>query len=103
METALCGSSIRHHGTVFLVCVLRAKVCTREGREDEGDRENDAIKKEVIGTGENEVYGHVGGEREGRIAESHQNVGAESEYATIQERESIATERNEVYGQIGAW
>ena len=33
------------------------------------------------------------GEREGRIAESHQNEGADSEYATIQERELIATER----------
>ena len=89
-------------GTVFLVCVLRGKVCTREGREDEGDRENDATKKrEVIGTGGNEAYGHVGGRREKRIAESHQNEGADSEYATIQEREVIGTERNEAYGQIG--
>ena len=87
---------------LLLVCVLGAKVCTREGRDDEGDRENDAIKKrEVIGTGGNEAYGHVGGRREGRIAESHQNEGADSEYATIQEREVIGTERNEAYGQIG--
>ena len=84
-------------GMLYLVCVLRAKVSTREGREEE----NNTIQyREVIGTGRNEAYGHVGDEREGTIAESRQNEGADGEYDTIQEREVIGTERNEAYGHF---
>ena len=56
--------------------------------------------REVIGTGRNEAYGHVGGEREGRITESRQNEGPDSEYDTIQEREVIGTETNEAYSHF---
>ena len=84
-------------GMLYLVCVLRAKVSTTEGREEEN---NTMQHGEVIGTGRNEAYCHVGGEREGRIAESRQNEGADSEYDTIEEREVIGTERNEAYSHF---
>ena len=81
-------------GMLYLVCVLRAKVSTREGREEE----NNTIQYgEVIGTGRNEAYCHISGEREGRIAESRQNEEADSKYDTIEERNVIGTETNEAY------
>ena len=77
-------------GMLYLVCVLRAKVSTTEGREEENNAMQD---REVIETERNEAYGHIGEGRARRVAESHQNEGADSEYATIQERELTATGR----------
>ena len=63
------------------------------GRERRGEQHNAVWR----GDRDREAYCHVGGEREGRIAESRQNEGA---YDTIEEREVIGTERNEAYSHF---